>query len=216
MWPRNSAIKRTRQPLRSQEGIMARPDFPLSIDRRRLLASATAVTASGIVPSARPAKSAARPFVQLPQVTSEAGPANVSAATAGRLLEITRRNELRREANLPLLSIAQELRRMKDQETRGEFKRFEAAYARAVWEKVLKPRREAEGNPNWRPNWMEGVSYQTQVRKILWEQFTQYQDAECKFRGGGRPDNRRPLSEYFNGHIAEESYRANGCYQRES
>jgi hypothetical protein len=158
---------------------MAGTDLPLNIDRRRLLATAAAaVTASGIVPSARPAKSAARPFVQLPQVTSEAGPANVSAATAGRLLEIARRNELRREANLPLLSIAKELRRMKDRETRGEFERFEAAYGKAVWDKVLRARRVAESNLNWRPSWTEGVSYQTQVRKILWEQFTRHQ--ECR------------------------------------
>lgn len=34
-----------------------------------------------------------------------------------RLLEIARRNEIRREANLPLLSIAKELRRMKQQES---------------------------------------------------------------------------------------------------
>jgi len=32
-------------------------------------------------------------------------------------------------------------------------------------------RREAEGNPNWRPTWMEGLCIQNQVRKILWEQF---------------------------------------------
>ena len=67
---------------------------------------------------------------------------------------------------------------MKKQEELEEFERFEAAYGRAVWEKVLKPRREAEGNPNWRPSWMEGVGYQTQVRKILWEQFTRHQ--ECR------------------------------------
>jgi hypothetical protein len=149
---------------------MAKTDFPLNIDRRRLLTSAVAVTATGIVPGARPAKSAARTFVQLPQVMSEAGPANVSAAMARRLLEIARRNEIRREANLPLLSIAKELRRMKDQETREEFERFEAAYGKAVWEEVLKDRREAEG-PNWRPSWMEGVRYQSEVSKILWGQF---------------------------------------------
>ena len=60
---------------------------------------------------------------------------------------------------------------MKKQEELEEFERFEAAYGKAVWEEVLKPRREAEGNPNWRPSWMEGVSYQTQVYKILREQF---------------------------------------------
>jgi hypothetical protein len=89
---------------------------------------------------------------------------------ARRLLEIARRNEIRREANLPLLSIAMELRRIKRQEDLEEFSRFEAVHGKAVWEEVLKPRREAEG-PNWRPNWMEAMCYQNEARKILWEQF---------------------------------------------
>ena len=52
-----------------------------------------------------------------------------------------------------------------------EFERFEAVHGKAVWQEVLKPRREAEGNPNWRPSWMEGVHYQSEVSKILWGQF---------------------------------------------
>ena len=51
-----------------------------------------------------------------------------------------------------------------------EFERFEEVHGKAVWQEVLKPRREAEG-PNWRPSWIEGVAYQTLVNKILWEQF---------------------------------------------
>jgi hypothetical protein len=81
-------------------------------------------------------------------------------------VEIARRNEIRREANLPLLSITKELRRMKDQETREEFERFEAVHAKAVWEKVLKARRAAEGNPCWRPSWTEGLANQSQVPKF--------------------------------------------------
>ena len=150
---------------------MAKTDFPLNIDRRRLLTSTAAVTATGIMPGVKRADAAGPDFFQSSQMTSEAAPANVSAATARRLLEIARRNEIRREAKLPLLSIAKELRRMKKQEELEEFERFEVAYGEAVWEQVLKARREAEGNPNWRPSWMEGVSYQTQVNKILREQF---------------------------------------------
>ena len=60
---------------------------------------------------------------------------------------------------------------LKDQEKLEEFSRFEAAHGKAVWEEVLRHRREAEGNPNWRPTWMEGLCIQNQVRKILWEQF---------------------------------------------
>ena len=148
---------------------MAEPDFP-RIDRRRLLTSAAATaTATGILPGVKLADAVAAD-VPLP-LTPKAEPANFSAATARRLMEIARRNELRREAKLPLLLIAKELRRMKKQEELAEFDRFEAAYGKAVWEEVLKARREAEGNPNWRPSWIEGVRYQTEVYKILWEQF---------------------------------------------
>jgi hypothetical protein len=47
-----------------------------------------------------------------------------------------------------------------------EFERFEAVHGKAVWEEVLRYRREAEGSPNWRPNWMEGERYQGEVYKI--------------------------------------------------
>jgi hypothetical protein len=42
---------------------------------------------------------------------------------------------------------------------------------KAVWDEVLKSRREAEG-PDWRPSFMEGVGYQIGVRNNLWQQFT--------------------------------------------
>ena len=150
---------------------MARRDFPLSIDRRRLLATGAAVATAAfcrvrsVLTPPLPIRSNSRPL------TPEVRTCEFCAATARRLLEIARRNEIRREANLPLLSIAKELRRMKKQEELEEFERFEAAHGKAVWEEVLKARREAEGNPNWRPSWMEGVSYQSQVYKILREQF---------------------------------------------
>jgi hypothetical protein len=64
-----------------------------------------------------------------------------------------------------------ELRRIKRQEELEEFERFEAVHAKAVWQELLKARREAEGDPNWRPTWMEGLCIQNQVRRILWEQF---------------------------------------------
>jgi hypothetical protein len=60
---------------------------------------------------------------------------------------------------------------MKKQEELEEFERFEAVYGKAVWEEVLKARREAEGSPNWRPTWMEGISYQSEVYKILRQRF---------------------------------------------
>jgi hypothetical protein len=151
---------------------MAKPDFPLNIDRRRLLASAAAaVTATGsILPGVKLADAAAADVLQSPPLTRKAERTNFCAATARRLVEIARRNEIRREAKLPLLPIAKELRWIKQQEELEEFSRFEAAYGKAMWQEVLKPRREVEG-PNWRPSWMEGVSYQTQVNKILRQKF---------------------------------------------
>jgi hypothetical protein len=151
---------------------MARRDFPLSINRRRLMTAAAALTATGsILPGVKLADAAAADVLQSPPLAHQAEPTNLCAATARRLLDIARRNEIRREAKLPLLPIAKELRRMKKQEELAEFDRFEAAYGKAVWEQVLKARREAEGNPNWRPSWMEAVRYQTEVYKILREQF---------------------------------------------
>ena len=81
-------------------------------------------------------------------------------------MEIARRNEIRREANLPLLPIAKELRRMKKQEELEEFEPVRGGHGKAVWDQVLKPRREAEGNPNWRPSWMEGVQLSNRGSQI--------------------------------------------------
>ena len=150
---------------------MAEHEFPLIVNRRRLLASAAAATATAVLPGVKNADAAAPDFFRSGQLKSKAEAANFCAATTRRLAEIARRNELRRESNLPLLSVPKELRRMKEQELSKEFGRFEIAHGKAVWAEVLKSRREVEGS-NWRPtNWMEGMAYQNQVRKILWEQF---------------------------------------------
>jgi hypothetical protein len=150
---------------------MAEHEFPLSVNRRRLLASAVAATATAVLSVAKRADAAAPDFFRSGQLKSKAEPANFCAATARRLAEIARRNEIRGEAYLPLLSVPKELRRMKEQELSEEFGRFEIAHSNAVWAEVLKSRREVEGS-NWRPtNWMEGMRLQNQVRKILWGQF---------------------------------------------
>ena len=168
---------------------MARRDSPLNIDRRRLLAAGAAVATAAIAPGAGSVGAALADTVQLPALTPEAPPLNVCAATARRLKGIARRNEIRREAKLPPLSVVKELRRIKRQEELEEFERFEAVHAEAVWQEVLKPRREAEGDPNWRPSWMEGVSYQTQVNKILRQKFyAARRVASLNSGGGGRPE----------------------------
>jgi hypothetical protein len=101
---------------------------------------------------------------------------NCCAVTTRRLEEIARRNRIRDEAGLPLLSIPKELRRMKDvadavAET-DQFEAFATVHRAAVWDEVLAPERERRGQPDWRPRrWMEGLGYQTQVSRILRERF---------------------------------------------
>jgi len=146
-------------------------DAPIVVDRRKLLAAAAAMTAVNAMPRTADAdalrdpihSSALRAGVQAPKVC---------AATARRLLEICRLNEIRRAAKLPPLSIPKELRRMKRQEELEAFSRFEAAHGPAVWARVLEARRRAEGNPNWRPNWMEGIHHQNQVYPALRARFS--------------------------------------------
>jgi hypothetical protein len=112
----------------------------LSINRRRLMTAAAAVTASGVLPGVKRAAAAAAPdLFQSPPLTLEVEPGNFCAATARRLVEIALRNELRQEAKLPLLPIAKELRRIKRQEESEEFERFEAVHGKAVWQEALKP-----------------------------------------------------------------------------
>jgi len=150
---------------------MAGPDFSL-IDRRRLLASAAAMTAAGAMPRADRHTAASHkalppaPAVQTTKVR----------AAKGRLADIVRRNIIRREAGLPLLLVAAEWRRIKrweDRQARDEaFERFAAAHEKEIWGQVLKQRREKEQNPDWWPHTLfEGVDCQRQVRKILRDQF---------------------------------------------
>jgi len=81
------------------------------------------------------------------------------------LLEISRRNELRREAGLPLLEIAKEWRRLKQAESNAELDRYEAVHGLEVFEQVLK---EAGG---WlQPRFIFGMLLQNKVRRILREQ----------------------------------------------
>jgi len=164
---------------------MAKTDFRLNIDRRRLLVSAVALPAASVVPGIQCGGPVNRAGAAQPLSPPSAVPAlNVCAATARRLAEIARRNEIRQDAGLPLLSTVQELRTMKRQEDLEEFERFEAANGRAVWEEVLKRRRVAEGNPNWRPSFLEAMRLQNQVHKVIWEISGVAPRCQCESRGG--------------------------------
>ena len=119
---------------------MAGPNFPL-IDRRRLLASAAAMTAASAVPGAdHPIVAPSDPIQALP-LTLDVRTTNVCVAAARRFIEIGRRNQIRQEAGLPLLPVATEWRRVKqleEKQTRDEaFEQFAAAHEKGIWDRVF-------------------------------------------------------------------------------
>jgi hypothetical protein len=156
---------------------MAKPNQPepnVGIDRRQLLASAAAVTAARITPE--PEQDRPAPLLKASNVTtapvSDAPGLNILPGTARRIRQIVQRNEIRKAAGLPLLSIPTELRKMKEAERAAEFEKFAAVHWEAIWEEVLAPIREARGEPCWQPTrFMEGLALQAQVSRLLRERF---------------------------------------------
>jgi hypothetical protein len=141
---------------------------PLTMNRRQLLATVAAMPMSGIFPPQVTADALNVPSIP----TSEPSPLNVCPATARRIEEIIARNRIRAEACLPLLSIPKELRRMKEAADTAEFEAFADANRGMVCDEVLATKRQARGEPNWRPSeWMEGLALQARVSKILHERF---------------------------------------------
>jgi hypothetical protein len=71
------------------------------------------------------------------------------------LADIERRNDLRREAFLPLLEVEKEFRRIKelkeDSERARKFKKFSDPLKQRVRERVLSRMRRERGDPNWSP-----------------------------------------------------------------
>ena len=146
------------------------------LDRRQLLATAAAISTSRILPKAERAKAGQTAEAVMVPTTpvSEAAPLNVCAATARRIEEIAARNRIRQEACLPLLSIPQELRRMKEAANKAEFEAFAHVHQSAVWAEILAAKRESMGDPKWRPRgWMDGLAVQAQVDTILHRCFVQ-------------------------------------------
>src|SRR3984893_10269352 len=144
----------------------------LSVDRRQLLVMAAALsigTVPGIEAAAEVTNSG--PAVPVAEIArSETAAWNVCAGTARKIKEIAARNIIRAEAGLPLLSVPQELRRMKQVTDAMAFEEFAERHRQAVWEEVLAPVREAKGQPNWFPSRLnEGLACQSRVSKILRE-----------------------------------------------
>jgi hypothetical protein len=158
--------------MKQQEGQMTKAtqsEPALSLNRRQLLTSTAVLAVTGIVPSYEQVE-AANPAEVVS--SAEIQTWNACAGTARKIAEIAKRNRIREEAGLPLLSIAKELRRMKKAEEEAEFEAFAAVHQMTVWDEVLAPERKRRGQPDWRPSTcMEGLAFQSRVSKILREQF---------------------------------------------
>ena len=144
------------------------PDDLAVLDRRQLLRGAAATTAISALPTSELAVAAPREI----ETTNSTGWSHLSVVTRSRIEEIAFRNGLRKEAGLPLLSVAKELRRMKAVADEERFRRFAARHREAVWNDVLKIVRHEIGSPNWRPTgWIVGMGFQARVDGILSDRY---------------------------------------------
>jgi hypothetical protein len=151
---------------------MARETFHPGISRRRLLGSVAAATVSGVAPALRRVDAEVMPdAAQTASAAPDVSALNLSATMATRLLAIEQRQQIRREAGLPLLSVIKELKRMKTAETNEKCAQFEAAHGEAILDEMLRRRRVEVGDPNWTPRWAEAVAIGNRVRCTLLARF---------------------------------------------
>ena len=135
-------------------------EFPHEIDRRNLLTAVAAVTTSRVIgpidtkvgagQALLPESSAALPISITAVLPISITKADIVTAT--RLAEIARRNRLRYEFGLPLLSVATELRRMKTAGDTEKVERFRNALREPVFQKMLARARRQRGDMAWIPN----------------------------------------------------------------
>ncbi len=108
----------------------------LRINHRELLSTAVGVTAASLVLDVPPSELA---HAASAETAAWEGP----TFSARSFLEITRRNQLRHEAKLPLLKVSKEWRRMKAAENvrrySETFGKFVGENSEAVWVEVLAP-----------------------------------------------------------------------------
>jgi hypothetical protein len=156
------------------------------LDRRQLVRGVAAATAISALPASEPAVAAPQEI----EATKLAGWSRFSVGTCGRLEEIAFRNRLRKEAGLPLLSVAKELRRMKTVADKQRFGQFATLHRKAVWGEVLKLFRDEIGDPNWSPtNWIVAMGFQARVDGILRHRYQRVETARFRSHDTtSRPD----------------------------
>jgi hypothetical protein len=136
------------------------------LNRRHLLQSTAVLTTVAITPAITVDR-------RLAPTADGAPPPAPQLAVAPWLAQIARRNELRRQAGLPLLSVATELRRIKSSQTDQRFATFAAAFQPRVRAKLLSRRRRLCSDPTWRPTgWFAGIEFESsvsgQLHKLYW------------------------------------------------
>jgi hypothetical protein len=144
-----------------------------NIDRRQLLISAATVPLAGIAPNiargeALAKSEIAQPTKMLSLSSADVEHCNFDRVTVLRLRDVAERNRARLEAGLPLLSVAKELRRMKEAADTETFRKFADAHHKRVYDKMLARTRGQCGDPNWAPTGMlsgGGVWFNIQVER---------------------------------------------------
>ena len=146
------------------------------MNRRELLSSAVAATVARMPPNASqtealPESDVLQPIERLLLPSAaESQAANFVEVTVVRLQEIAQRNRIRQEAGLPLLSVAKELRRMKQAADVRKFGSFADAHRKRVREKMQQRMRRQCGDPKWQPAGMlsgGGLAFAVQVERQL-------------------------------------------------
>jgi hypothetical protein len=149
-----------------------------NIDRRQLLISAATVPLAGIAPNiargeALAKSEIAQPTKMLSLSSADVEHLNFDRVTVLRLRDVAERNRIRLEARLPLLSVAKELRRIKEAADTEKFRKFADAHRKRLYNKMLARARRRCGDPNWAPTgllsgggmWFN-VQVDRQVRKL--------------------------------------------------
>jgi hypothetical protein len=142
-----------------------------NIDRRQLLISAPTVAVAGIARNITHGKVLAKSEIAQPTEalsSIEAQTSNFDNVTVLRLREIAGRNRIRQDAGLPLLSVAKELRRMKEAADTEKFRKFADAHRKRLYDKMLARARRRCGDPNWTPTGMlsgGGIWFNIQVER---------------------------------------------------
>jgi hypothetical protein len=145
------------------------PDFAIELNRRGLLVSAAAaVTTSGAIGMVGAELPRGSQTLPISKVVASPRLSNSYVGVASHIAEVERRNLLRKEFGLPLLSVPKEIRRIKTAQAIQSFATFSEKYRSRLVEKMLAKMRRQRSKADWRPVGMiEGFHFEDQVSRRL-------------------------------------------------